>query len=32
MTDKLDDLAGIDQVLKLSAEHDVEFLPPSASE
>jgi quercetin dioxygenase-like cupin family protein len=30
--EKLDDLSDLDQVLKLSAEHDVDFLPPSASE
>jgi hypothetical protein len=30
--DKLDNLGDLDEVLKLSAEHDVDFLPPSASE
>ena len=30
--EKLDNLADLDQVLKLSSEHDVDFLPPSASE
>jgi quercetin dioxygenase-like cupin family protein len=30
--EKLDNLSDLDQVLKLSSEHDVDFLPPSASE
>ena len=30
--EKLDNLADIERVLKLSTEHDVDFLPPSASE